>query len=352
MKNVDLSFIFLIIGAVIGAGFSSGKEIAVFFSGQGIISFLNIFFVIIFLYFSLYNMFSIGQKLQNKSISQNLFPKHNKLFEVLFLIGLFVFITAMVAGLNSTGKLIFKNINFPVLTIISIMFILLIVNNGYESIKKVNAFLMPVVIIFLIFVCLHTIFNSSGNIPSQNATNSSSYVKYLIFAFFYMSYNLTFSNTLIINRGKDFSKKERVIYSIIISLILIILICLINFSILKTFNFSLKSDLPMLILAFNINSIIGYLFGFILWFSILTSLVSSLYILLETINKNKFLMSIIILTLAYIISLCGFNNIVNYFYPLQGALGLVFMIKVFMFNVKNKENCVKKHKLKNLCSNY
>ena len=141
MKNIDLSFIFLIIGSIIGAGFSSGKEISVFFSGAGKFSYFIIFLVIIFLYLVIKNLIMLGQKIKSNNIKQLnkiLFKKTSKFFNTFILFGLFVFVTAMVAGLNSIGNLIFQNINFPVLTIISILFTLFIVNIGYDAIKKVN----------------------------------------------------------------------------------------------------------------------------------------------------------------------------------------------------------------------
>ena len=93
----------------------------------------------------------------------------------------------------------------------------------------------------------------------------------------------------------------------------------------------------MLTLAFNINNIIGYLFSFILWFSVLTSLISSLYMLINAFNKsNSFIYISLFLTLAYIFSFFGFSYFINFIYPLEGIIGLIFIIKVFIFNNKNK----------------
>lgn len=339
MKYIDLSFIFLLLGAIIGAGFSSGKEIAVFFSGAGKFSCLIIVLTMIFLYFVLKNFILLGKKVKTnniKEINKIIFKRTSKFYNFFILFGLFIFITAMVAGLNSIGNLIFENIHFPILSILSILFAMFIVNIGYEAIKKVNFILMPIVLIFIIILSINSLI--VHNISFESAFNSSQIIKYLFLGIFYISYNIIFSSSLIFENSKTFTIKKIKLNSLFLSSILALLILLINYSLLTLNIVDFNSDLPMLKIAFNFNSLIGYLFGFILWFSILTSLISSLYMLINAFNINKFLSSCVFLTLAFIISFFGFNYIVNIFYPLQGVIGLIYIFKVFQFNFINKDN--------------
>lgn len=344
MKYIDFGFIFLIIGAIIGAGFSSGKEIVVFFSGAGNFSFILIVLITIFLYFVLSSLIKLGQNIKTnniKDINKILFKKTSKFFDIFILLGLFIFITAMVAGLNSVGKLIFENINFPVLTIISLFFAFFIVLNGYEAIKSVNNFLMPIVLIFITFIALYSIFlNANSNLIIP--TNLNEFFKFFALGICYISYNIVFSSSLIVEKSKDFTKKKSKINSIIISLVLGFLIFIINLALIKGEYNNFYGDLPMLNLAFKINGVVGYLFGFILWFSILTSLISSLYMLVNAFKLNKYLSCAIFLTLSFILSFFGFSIIVNFIYPLQGLIGLVFIFKTISFNCKigvlNKQN--------------
>lgn len=342
MKYLDLSFIFLLLGAIIGAGFSSGKEIAVFFSGAGNLSFIIIILTMFFLYFILKNMMILGQSVNSKNIkdfNKILFKKTFKFFDYFILIGLFIFITAMVAGLNSIGELIFKNINFPILTIISIFFSFFIVNIGYDAIKKVNYVLMPIVLIFLIILSISSIF--LNNVETVISINKIDIIKYLFLGIFYISYNIVFSSSLIFENSKKFTKKHIKINSIVLTTILGVLIVLINFALLKLNVFDFSSDLPMLKIAFNLNNVVGYLFGFVLWFSVLTSLISSLYMLINAFKLNKFLSSCIFLTLAFIISFFGFNYIVNLFYPLQGLIGVIYILKIFQYNYNIRRSEIK-----------
>ena len=323
----------LIIGSIIGAGFSSGQEILTFFTGSGKFSYLIIILSTIFLYISLKELIKFGRITKSKTIKEinkTLF-KNITFFNVFIYLSLFVFIIAMIAGLNSIGGLIFKNINFPILTIVSLFFALFICELGYNAIKKVNNFLMPVVILLIIFVTLFNIFVNFKNFQTINITFIN-FFEYLLLGFCYISYNIVFSSSLIVENSINFCNKKTKINALVISVILGGLILLINIALLKTTNYN--NALPMLSLAFNINNVVGYLFSFILWFSVLTSLISCLYMLINNFKINKIISSSIILTLGYMLSLFGFNNIINFIYPIQGIIGLIFLFKIFAYNKK------------------
>ena len=190
---------------------------------------------------------------------------------------------------------------------------------------------MPVVILLIIFVTLFNIFVNFKNFQTINITFIN-FFEYLLLGFCYISYNIVFSSSLIVENSINFCNKKTKINALVISVILGGLILLINIALLKTTNYN--NALPMLSLAFNINNVVGYLFSFILWFSVLTSLISCLYMLINNFKINKIISSSIILTLGYMLSLFGFNNIINFIYPIQGIIGLIFLFKIFAYNKK------------------
>ena len=345
MKCLDFSFILLIVGSIIGVGFSSGQEIWAFFSSYGIYSYFIIILSSIFLYFIVKSLTKFGRTTNSKNIKDinKILFKNDKLFNALMLIGLFIFVCAMVAGLNSIGTLIFKNIRFPIFTIISLFFAFFICQIGYNAIKRVNNILMPVVVILLIFVAIFNLVVEFKT-TSFNDFNFLSLIKCLLMGLCYISYNIVFSSSLIVENSNSFNKKQAKYNSLIISLILGGLIFIINLALINS-NVVISKTLPMLSLAFNINNVVGYVFGFILWFSVLTSLISSLYILVNNFKMNKFLSSAIILTLSFVFSSFGFNSIVNFVYPIQGVIGLIFIFKVFKFNIKQQTRKIKKPKI-------
>ena len=84
MRYINFGFIFLILGSIIGAGFASGKEIEVFFSSSGKLSYLIVVLSSIFLYFTLKNLIKLGKiaKTANiKEVNKLLFKKTSKFFD-------------------------------------------------------------------------------------------------------------------------------------------------------------------------------------------------------------------------------------------------------------------------------
>ncbi len=338
MRYINFGFIFLILGSIIGAGFASGKEIEVFFSSSGKLSYLIVVLSSIFLYFTLKNLIKLGKiaKTANiKEVNKLLFKKTSKFFDCFILIGLFIFLTAMIAGINSIGNIIFENINFPILTILSLFFAIFIVLNGFEAIKKVNLILMPIVVIFIIFVCVYGMIALNGQANNCANINFVSVIKFLMLGSFYVCYNIVFSSSLIFEKSKDFNKKQIKNNSFLVTFIFGALALLVNIAIIKL---NISCDMPMLILAFNINQTIGYLFSLVLWFSVLTSLISSLYMLVNAFKISKFLSSCLFLTFSFIFSFFGFSKIVNLIYPFEGVISLIFIIKVFVFNNNYERN--------------
>ncbi len=333
MKNIDLGFILVIIGSIIGAGFASGKEIEVFFSGAGAFSLLIIIIASIFFYFSIKNLIKftkITQKSNMKEINKILFNKTSKFFDSFIFVGLFIFLVVLLAGLNSIGTLIFSNINFPIITILSIFFSFFIVLNGIEMMTKVNIILMPIIIISILVVAISSFFSiNSSNFFSFNQNLN---VKYIFSGFLYVGYNIIFLSSLVAQKSINFSHKKSKINTIFLSVLLFILLFVVN-GVMMKIKFS--TDLPMLILAFKINSIVGYIFTLVLYFSILTSLISTLYVLTNSIKMNKFFSIAIFSTLAYIFSFFGLDFIVSFIYPIEGVVGIIFILKVYFYNKKH-----------------
>lgn len=340
MKNLNFAFILVIIGSIIGAGFASGKEIAIFFSNAGIISYVNIILLFIFFYLILKLFMKLGNSIKTKNlfeVNKIIFKKSYKLFNILVLFGLYAIIVSMIAGINSIGEIVFNNINLPMLSIFSVFFTFFMLNLGYKAISKLNKILIPIIIFFIIFICLIFILKTDYSSVINNNFSFLSIFKYFCFMLFYLSFNVIYTSELIIENSHNFSKKQIKSNSFVISLILVILVFVLNYTLLHTNLNIFYSDMPILNIAYSINTYLGYTFSLILWISILTTLISTLYVLVNCFTKNKFLISAIILTTSFIFSFFGFSYIVNIIYPIEGIIGVIFICFCLNFYIKNKK---------------
>ena len=106
--------------------------------------------------------------------------------------------------------------------------------------------------------------------------------------------------------------------------------------------------MPLLNEANLIGNIFSKLFSFILLMGLMTTLLSSAFVLKKVIDKNgnqNFESASLIFFIAIIVSLLGFKNIINFLYPAIGALGaIVFIIRFIYFaqfkNCKNNKNTI------------
>lgn len=340
MKNLNFAFILVILGSIIGAGFASGKEIVVFFSNAGIISYINIFLLFIFFYLLLKIFMKLGNFIKPKNlfeVNKVIFKKKSKLFNIIVLFGLFAIIVSMIAGINSIGKTVFNNIHFPILSIISIFFTFFMLNLGYEAISKLNKILIPIIMLFIVFICATFVLKTDYLSAIKIDFSIKSIFKYFCFMLFYISFNVIYSSELIIENSHNFSKKQIKDNSLIISFSLVVLVLIINYTLLHSNVNIFYSDMPILSMAYSISRYLGYAFSLILWMSILTTLISTLYIFINCFTKNKFLISAIILTSAFVFSFFGFSYLVNIIYPIEGIIGFIFITFSLKFYIKNKK---------------
>ena len=66
-----LKTVFIMIGAVIGAGFASGKEIFEYFAKYGVLSLLFVFPLFLCIYFFLFNYLKFGESYGNYDLKQS-----------------------------------------------------------------------------------------------------------------------------------------------------------------------------------------------------------------------------------------------------------------------------------------
>ncbi len=327
----------LILGIVIGAGFASGQEVVVFFAQYG---FISLFFLIIFFFLFFYGLklfLEFGQK-EKYAID---YANNKAKFHVLDNFSLIVFVvigSSMLASANELLNSIVYEFSLPVWGLILTIFSTLVVALGLKWLLNLSAYLIPVIIVSIIYVCIKS--STVSNISSP-AFSSDFFNVFLLFlsAISYACCNLVTANKILFNSGKNLTKKQIKIISIVVPLILTLILGLIIVCILINNNMVLFAELPMIQMAFLISSPVGYFFSGILFISIITTLFSTQYsfvsVLSNKIKSRKKIISLLIsMFLLYSLSLLGFGEIITYFYPLIGAGGLILLIFIRDLSLK------------------
>lgn len=327
-----LSCIFVIIGAIVGAGFASGKEIYTFFFIYGKCGILGIILSTCIIGYAIYKTLTIINKYNIKhydelldTIIGKISLKNIDLKIILnFIINVFLLITffVMCAGFAAYFKQEL-GINEIISGLLISIFCYLLLNKNIKGVLILNSILIPSIIIILVvlgFKCFYIEEIKEIGVGSLGYTS----------AILYSSYNsITLISILMPMKGYIKTKKDIFKIAIICTLIMIILSGII-FTLLLTINEDIsKIELPAVYAAGNLGRVYKYLYGIIILGAIVTTAISSAYGFLNNICKTKKTykkINFLICFGAIFVSLFGFSNLVNSLYPVFGILGLIQLL--------------------------
>lgn len=342
-KSFIFTFVMAIVGAIIGAGFVSGREIISFFGGYGYLSFLLLIPVAILFFLVFYIFVKLGKELKPKSISDLTFAMFGKAGVVVdfgFILSTFITLSSMLAGSDSIGQIMFgASYNFCYIGIITAMIVTVIVFCGLKYIYKITDAILPIMLVLIFVVALTFLISSPKQVVSQDKFNQNTFSA-IFYMILYVFMN-TFSNIFIIAKTSQYmNKRQTGIASALSSTLLTVFVGIILLTILHGGDSIFASDMPMLAAANAVSGVFGTVYSIVLWLAIFTTICLAAYTIVQWLNnyiKNRFLCAVITLTLAFIFSRFGFATIVDIFYPIEGIFGGVFIIYSVIFYFKNKK---------------
>ncbi len=311
MLNCFLA-ILAIIGTVIGSGFISGKEIVVFFARFGYFSFpcIALAFILFFLLFK--KLLSLGDSAIEK-LKTSKFAFFINLFLCLF------FSSAMFAGISNL--LVFDKIvvNFVIFFIV-LLLSFIVFKFGMGSLNKINFILVP----FMLIVFLVMLTTKLSIKPLSNSIEGSFGGVSFVYAILYVILNTANGGVIIANLGQRLSKKQKTQVAFISALTLSAILLIANIVLLLNPT-SFSSAMPLV----NMFSKEGHLImTFVVFIGCLTTLLTLVVTLSSSMRglcKNEFLIFFVSVIMPLIISLLGFDFIVEYLYPLASILGIYLL---------------------------
>ena len=341
MKDI-LKVVFVIIGTMIGAGFASGQEIWIFFNRYGNLGILGLIISISLSGLLIYKVFNKLQKENLHTYLQLLEKisgkgKLNKIIPIIISVFLLVSFYIMIAGMSANFYQEF-GLNIWLYSIITSIFCYFTLKRNIKGIVVVNSFLIPCLIIFILFLGVK-------NFDFSLEHNYSHSWNWIISSILYASYNSILLIRLLIELKTYHNTKKKAVLASVLCTIIIFLIALCLFFLLLRNPAVYKFDLPMIEIAKGFGAIYAYFYGGVIVAAIFTSAISAGYGFLQNqVEKKEFIKGDIekrkrnyynkllfaICVSAPFIANLGFANLVNALYPVFGVLGLiqiVFLVK-------------------------
>ena len=314
-----------------------GKEVFNFFTIYNLNGIISILFFSVLMFFAFYKILNIKSKynLENYSDFLDLLKNkysifNNKLF--LLIINIFLAATFYIM-LVALCTLFNYQLGFQKI-IINIIIIYICYNvfnkDNLNFLYLFNKLLMPILIIFLIFLSIKNI-----NFQEINFFfNNSNLIKSIFSSLLYFSYNSLLIIPILFKININ-NKKQNLKLSLLFSLIIFILSIFVNLLLLSFFEYIKDIDLPILAICNKENSIYSYCYFFIILSAILSTLFSCGYSFISNINKkNKRITLIIFLSFSFVFQEISFSNLINVLYPFFGILGLIQIFFVLILNNK------------------
>lgn len=312
MKTIEITMLFL--GSVIGAGFATGAEIITFF---GKINLPNWCIAIVvgltmFVVIGLQILLNYPQKTQSPK-TNNTKGWQSKIGDVFLILIYFILFTAMTAGIMSI-----TNIS---VTIISLIISICIVLFGFNQLSRLNTYIVITIIALIISLALPHL-QTNTTIPHYNWQHLPAN---MLWGFLYAGLNCFIFPDLIKASAQHHQRKTLVWAG---ALTAFIITCLVGFILttIKNTN-SQTAAIPLLTASPNYVSII------VILLAILTSQYTALFAIIQRLDKivpNKkprpFTRIVGICVLTFLCSFLGFNQIINFAYPIIGAITCVFLL--------------------------
>lgn len=309
MKNV-VQLTILILGAFIGAGFSSGREVYVFFARFGWLSIpmalcVGVSLYVLFLYFL------------------SLKPRKNtlvyKVFECVVICATFVLTATMFAGSAILGL---------VTTLLTLILALVQCFAPTLGLKLTNYIIVP-----LIFACtlLLAFLSKMGITVVGCAFEISTCAKYV-------GLNFVLLSMFLLELSDEYSPRDKKLAALISSIVITTFVIIISLVLMGEGDVVAKTNMPLVTLAFMHSRALGYTMSLVVWGGLATTLVSGQYVLFNKVQactKNSHKLSsfcnVCVTIVCFCVSFVGWQILTDKVYSFLGGVCVV-VIACEIFN--------------------
>ena len=348
-KSVNLNVLnvaLMFVGAIMGAGFASGREIWQFFGVFGVKGKIGVLLVgILFILLGTATAY-IARKLGTNEMGRIIAPGNNQKIanavSWFMAIILFTVLINMTAACGAMLNQLF-GINPMIGGVIIAVLVVATVLGEFERISKVFKYIMPVLFAAVVAVSIIVIMSCNKIESDMSLLNPSPIAgNWILASCLYISYNILAMIPIVATSSVNAkSEKAAILGSGLGGVLLGILAFVIVSAIQKDMLFAQEADMPMLAYSTRVSPAAGLGYSILLFAAIYSSATSNFYGFTTKIKEgpHKGRMVIIAAAAAFLLGLVGFKNVVAYMFPIEGYLGfiIVAMIAVNFFDIWRKE---------------
>lgn len=325
------SIVLVIIGALVGAGFTSGQEIYSFFYSYGSIGIIGIIITCCLISLMVHKSLKIiySNKINSYDEFLNIFIKNEKItkaISVVINILLLVTFYIMVAGFGAYFE---QEIGLKRIIGSSILVIMvtIVFFTSVKGVMKVSEYIVPLLIIFIIII-------GGTNLLTINSNTEILCIKkgWLSSSIIYCSYNMILLVPALISLRKQITKQKNIKYISVLCGIFMIIMSLLLYMLLMKVDVELSTlEMPIVYVIRTFFKQYKTIYAFIILMSIFTTAISIGIGLLQNISgdRRRYTHFVIFMCItSLIVSNLGFSKLVNLMYPIFGYVGIIQLIYI------------------------
>ena len=324
------------IGVIVGAGFASGQEILQYFTSFGI---LGIFGAILSTaLFSCIGMVlvwlgSYTQTNSHKDVIYRISGRYlGTVIDYILIFTLFGVGVVMIAGAGSNLNQQFGLPFFVGSTLMTIFVIL----TGLLKVNRVVSIIggiTPFLIFFVVLISIYSLLTMDASFASLNEVaqaTPTTLPNWFVSSINYVSFNVAVGASMsIVMGGTEKNPKIAAKGGLLGGFVLGILIILSHLAIFSKIGEVGNLDMPMLGIVSNLSPILGLVMSLVIFGMIYNTAIGMFFSFTarfaESGTKKFKMFFIVTMIVGYLASYVGFTQLVSYFYPLIGYLGIVLM---------------------------
>lgn len=373
MKNVlkkSLAISLSLVGAMIGVGLASGREIVSFYAKYGFVSLLFciasgfIFYILIYVSMKLNSDLINMHKNKNRKNDKHDIKNNqsvricNKKYVKFSIYNIILYVcqigicSAMFAGLYSIFTSFGLNVYVKIFLLLIVYFVsILILKSGNRMVFSLNFILS----IFLIFFCVILLIVKIliGKFDLLFGDDFAFYAP--LKSILYAGMNVLTIYPLICEKAKFVkSKKEISLISLfssffIVSILIVVCLCILFFG-----GGFVNDDMIMLSISSSVSNVLYVFHVCLILFSVFSTLLSTAYGACKCIHalNGSYVLN---LTICLLLSFVGFSNLIDYFYPVLGVLFIVYICVIhvkangFIINFRAVKHTKKRKNVCDIC---
>ncbi|WP_295354370.1 hypothetical protein [uncultured Succinivibrio sp.] len=357
MTKKYISIAMAYVGVVIGAGLSSGQDILQYFLSYGIsgiigvlgLSLLHIIFGKIIITIGCYFQSSNHQEVLEKITH----PVINRLIDISLIISSFIVGFVMFAGAGANLSQQFS-LPFWVGTLSCALLTIIVAFMDFKKITKVLGIFTPVIIIMILAICAYTFIGKSYDYVAldrvaQTIKSPLPNITLAVINYYSLCAISAVSMAFVLGGSVvriGVAEKGGLLGGTIISFI----ITCATVTLYANIDSVKDADIPMLQIVKNISPIFAFIYSLTIFALIFNTAFSLFYAFAKRFagrDKKKLRKILCIsVSIGFVLSFCGFKNLVTFMYPILGYIGMLLLAVLLLTWIKEKKNILTEKRIR------